>query len=81
MMLLLEKIQNSSITGYFYTPQNYAGPGIIEIVPDTGEVYILELSSFDKQDDSTFFANRARGLVKQLWDSGEFPDKNFYAWG
>ncbi|MGT2926871.1 hypothetical protein [Streptococcus cuniculipharyngis] len=81
MMILLEKIQNSKSVGYFYTPENYPGPGMIEIDTKTGEVEIVELSAYDKKDDYPYFANKARGIVKRLWDSGEMPDKKFVAYG
>ncbi|HEL1585392.1 TPA: hypothetical protein TXJ06_002192 [Streptococcus suis] len=81
MMILLEKIHNSNSVGYFYTPENYPGPGMIEIDTQTGEVEVVELSAFDKQDDYPYFANKARGIVKRLWDSGEMPDRKFVAYG
>ncbi|TWT09872.1 hypothetical protein [Streptococcus sp. sy004] len=81
MMLLLQKIKNSNRIGYFYTPEDYPGPGMVEINTTTGDVEIVELSAFDKKDGCPYFANKARGVVKQMWDSGELPDEKFLAWG
>nr|BAM94868.1 hypothetical protein [Streptococcus suis] len=80
-MILLEKISNSKSVGYFYTPENYPGPGMIEINTQTGEVEFVELSAYDKQDGYPYFANKARGIVKQLWNIGEMPDVKFVAYG
>lgn len=81
MMMLLQKIKNSKSIGYFYTPEDYPGPGMIEIDPITGNVEVVELSAFDKKDGHSYFANKARGAVKQMWDKGDLPDEKFLAWG
>lgn len=81
MMLFLQKIQNSDSLGYFYTPENYPGPGIVEIEPLSREVHIVELSSFDKKEGHPYFASIARGKVKQMWDQQDLPDEKFFAWG
>lgn len=80
-MILLQKIKNSKSTGYFYYPNDTKGPGMIEIDTDTGDVYVKELSLFDKENDSIYFANKAKATVKKMWDSNDLPEEKFIAWG
>lgn len=79
-MLKLIKIFNSNTTGYWYIPEN-RDPGMIEIDVTTGEVTVSIESSYDKELGYPYFANKARGTVKQMWDKGELPDEKFFAWG
>ncbi|HEM3705959.1 TPA: hypothetical protein U1C94_002334 [Streptococcus suis] len=79
-MLKLIKIFNSNSKGYWYIPENSA-PGMIEIDEKTGEVKIAIESTYDKELGYPYFANKAKGIVKQMWDKQELPDEKFFAWG
>ncbi|TWS95314.1 MULTISPECIES: hypothetical protein [unclassified Streptococcus] len=79
-MLRLIKIFNSNSKGYWYIPENKA-PGMVEIDEKTGEVVVAIESTYDTELGYPYFANKARGVVKQMWDSGELPDEKFLAWG
>lgn len=79
-MLKLIKIFNSNSKGYWYIPDN-RDPGMIEIDEKTGEVKVVVESNYDKELGYPYFANKARGLVKQMLDAGELPDEKAYAWG
>lgn len=79
-MLKLIKITNSELQGYFYIPEN-STPGIIGVDTVTGEVFVSVESTYDIDLGYPYYANKARGLVKQMMDSGELPDEKFYAWG
>lgn len=80
IMLKLIKIFNSKSKGYWYIPDG-KDPGMIEIDEKTGEVTIVVQSNYDIELGYPYFANKARGIVKQMWDSGELPDEKFLAWG
>lgn len=79
-MLKLIKIFNSNSKGYWYIPEN-SDPGMIEIDEKTGEVKIAIESTYDKELGYPYFANKAKGIVKQMWDRRELPDEKFFAWG
>ncbi|HEL1603159.1 TPA: hypothetical protein TXL59_001473 [Streptococcus suis] len=79
-MLKLIKIFNSNSKGYWYIPEN-RDPGMIEIDEKTGEVTVAIESSYDKELGYPYFANKAKGIVKQMWDRQELPDEKFFAWG
>ena len=64
-MLKLIKIFNSSILGYWYIPEN-RDPGMIEIDEQTGEVTVAIESNYDKELEAPYYANKARGAVKQM---------------
>lgn len=78
-MLKLIKIFNSSRKGYWYIPEN-RDPGMIEIDESTGEVTIVIESSYDKELGYPYYANRARGSVKQMWEKDEMPDEKLLVW-
>lgn len=77
-MLELRKIFNSSRVGYWYLP-NGKDPGLIEIDTSTGEVYITILSDYDKELGCSYYGNKAKGTVKQLWDKDKnnLPDEKY----
>lgn len=78
-MLKLIKIFNSSILGYWYIPEN-RDPGMIEIDEQTGEVTVAIESNYDKELGAPYYANKDRGAVKRMWDSGELPSEKSFTW-
>lgn len=79
-MMKLIKIFNSNSKGYWYIPEN-RDPGMIENNEKTGDVLVVVESSYDKELGYPYYANRAKGYVKQMWDKQELPDERFFAWG
>lgn len=80
IMLKLIKIFNSKSKGYWYIPEN-RDPGMIEIDERTGEVTVVIESNYDKELGYPYYANKARGAVKQMLDKGELPNEKSFAWG
>ena len=78
-MLKLIKIFNSGILGYWYIPEN-RDPGMIEIDEQTGAVTVAIESNYDKELGAPYYANKARGAVKQMWDRGELPSEKSFTW-
>ena len=54
---------------------------MIEIDERSGEVTVVIESNYDKELGYPYYANKARGAVKQMWDKGELPSEKFFAWG
>ncbi|CIN45153.1 Uncharacterised protein [Streptococcus pneumoniae] len=54
---------------------------MIEIDECTGEVTVVIESNYDKELGYPYYANKARGAVKQMWDRGELPSEKSFAWG
>ena len=79
-MLKLIKIFNSKSKCYWYIPEN-RDPGMIEIDERTGEVTVVIESNYDKELGYPYYANKARGAVKQMLDRGELPNEKSFAWG
>lgn len=83
-MLKLLKIINSSSKGYWYIPED-SSPGLIEIDEKTGKVTIVIVSPYDVELGYPYYANKARGAIKRMWDKEKkidnMPDEKFYAWG
>ena len=79
-MFKLIKIFNSKSKGYWYIPEN-RDPGMIEIDERTGEVTVVIESNYDKELGYPYYANKARGAVKQMLDRGELPNEKSFAWG
>ena len=78
-MLKLIKIFNSSILGYWYIPEN-RDPGLIEIDEQTGEVTVVIESNYDKELGYPYYANKARGAVKQMLDKGKLLSEKSLTW-
>ena len=73
-------ILNSKITGYWYFPENNKAPGFIEINTRTGDVDVVVESILDQELEYPIYANKAKGYVKRLFDSGEMPDEELLVW-
>ena len=46
----------------------------------TGEVIVVLESNYDIELGYPYFANKARGAAKQMWDTGDLSDEKFLAW-
>ena len=79
-MIKFVKIFNSKITGYWYFPENNKAPGMIEINTKTGDVEVVVGSTLDQKLGYSIYANKAKGYVKRLFDSGELPDEELLVW-
>lgn len=79
-MIKFVKISNSKITGYWYFPENNKAPGMIEINTKTGDVEVVVESTLDQKLGYSIYANKAKGYVKRLFDSGELPDEELLVW-
>lgn len=51
-----------------------------EIDGSTGEVIVVLESNYDIELGYPYFANKARGVAKQMWDTGDLSDEKFLAW-
>ena len=78
-MLKLIKILNYSILGYWYIPEN-RDPGMIEIDERNGEVTVVIEQNYDKELGYPYYANKARGAVKQMLDKGELLSEKSLTW-
>lgn len=79
-MIKFVKIFNSKSTGYWYYPENNNTPGMIEINEKTGDVEVVIESTLDQELGYPIYANKAKGYVKRLFDSGEMPDEELLVW-
>ena len=79
-MIKFVKIFNSKITGYWYFSENNKAPGMIEINTKTGDVEVVVESTLDQKLGYSIYANKAKGYVKRLFDSGELPDEELLVW-
>lgn len=53
---------------------------MIEIDELTGEVTVAIESNYDKELGYPYYANKARGAVKQMLDRGELPNEKSFIW-
>ena len=80
VMIKLKRIVNAKSNGYFYFPENKTEPGMIEINLSTGEVYIAEESSYDKELGVPYYANKALSEVKRLVKTNNLVNEKVLAW-
>lgn len=81
MYLKLRKIENTvNIRYYYYYPIDTQIPGIVEL-KENGDVYIIKLSKYDIENDSLYLANKAKAELRKMWESNNFPEEHFLAWG
>ena len=79
-MLKLIKIFNFQYFRIFGIFRKNRDPGLIEIDERTGEVTVAIESNYDKELGAPYYANKARGAVKRMWDSGELPSEKSFTW-
>lgn len=81
MYLKLKKIENIvNIRYYYYYPIDTKIPGIVEL-KENGDVSIIKLSKYDIENDNLYLANKAKAVVRKMWESNNFPEEHFLAWG
>lgn len=81
MYLKLRKIENTvNIRYYYYYPIDTQIPGIVEL-KENGDVYIIKLSKYDIENDNLYLANKAKAALRKMWESNNFPEEHFLAWG
>ena len=81
MYLKLIKIENTdNIRYYYYYPNDTKIPGIVEL-KENGDVSIIKLSKYDIENDSLYLANKAKAALRKMWESNNFPEEHFLAWG
>ena len=76
MYLKLRKIENTVNIRYYYYPNDTKIPGIVEL-KENGDVSIIKLSKYDIEND----ANKAKAALRKMWESNNFPEEHFLAWG
>ena len=77
----LRKIENIvNISYYYYYPNDTKIPGIVEL-KENGDVSIIKLSKYDIENDSLYLANKAKAALRKMWESNNFPEEHFLAWG
>ena len=79
MYLKLRKIENTVNIRYYY-PNDTKIPGIVEL-KENGDVSIIKLSKYDIENDSLYLANKAKAALRKMWESNNFPEEHFLAWG
>lgn len=80
MYLKLRKIENTVNIRYYYYPIDTQIPGIVEL-KENGDVYIIKLSKYDIENDGLYLANKAKAELRKMWESNNFPEEHFLAWG
>lgn len=83
MYLILRKIENTvniSYYYYYYYPNDTKIPGIVEL-KENGDVSIIKLSKYDIENDHLYLANKAKAALRKMWESNNFPEEHFLAWG
>ena len=81
MYLKLIKIENIvNIRYYYYYPIDTKIPGIVEL-KENGDVSIIKLSKYDIENDNLYLANKAKAALRKMWESNNFPEEHFLAWG
>jgi|GEM_PF-2532878 len=82
MYLKLIKIENTVNIRYYYYyyPNDTKIPGIVEL-KENGDVSIIKLSKYDIENDSLYLANKAKAALRKMWESNNFPEEHFLAWG
>lgn len=84
MYLKLRKIENTVNIRYYYYyyyyPNDTKIPGIVEL-KENGDVSIIKLSKYDIENDSLYLANKAKAALRKMWESNNFPEEHFLAWG
>lgn len=81
MYLKLRKIENIvNIRYYYYYPIDTKIPGIVEL-KENGDVSIIKLSKYDIENDNLYLANKAKAELRKMWESNNFPEEHFLAWG
>lgn len=81
MYLILRKIENTvNISYYYYYPNDTKIPGIVEL-KENGDVSIIKLSKYDIENDHLYLANKAKAALRKMWESNNFPEEHFLAWG
>ena len=53
---------------------------MIEINKKTGDVEVVVESTLDQELGYPIYANKAKGYIKRLFDSGEMPDEELLVW-
>ena len=76
----LRKIENTVNIRYYYYPIDTQIPGIVEL-KENGDVYIIKLSKYDIENDGLYLANKAKAELRKMWESNNFPEEHFLAWG
>ena len=82
MYLKLRKIENTVNIRYYYYyyPIDTQIPGIVEL-KENGDVSIIKLSKYDIENDNLYLANKAKAALRKMWESNNFPEEHFLAWG
>lgn len=81
MYLKLRKIENIvNISYYYYYPNDTKILGIVEL-KENGDVSIIKLSKYDIENDNLYLANKAKAALRKMWESNNFPEEHFLAWG
>lgn len=82
MYLKLRKIENivNIRYYYYYYPIDTKIPGIVEL-KENGDVSIIKLSKYDIENDNLYLANKAKAALRKMWESNNFPEEHFLAWG
>lgn len=82
MYLKLRKIENivNIRYYYYYYPIDTKIPGIVEL-KENGDVSIIKLSKYDIENDNLYLANKAKAELRKMWESNNFPEEHFLAWG
>lgn len=82
MYLKLIKIENivNIRYYYYYYPIDTKIPGIVEL-KENGDVSIIKLSKYDIENDNLYLANKAKAALRKMWESNNFPEEHFLAWG
>lgn len=84
MYLKLRKIENTVNIRYYYYyyyyPNDTKIPGIVEL-KENGDVSIIKLSKYDIENDDLYLANKAKAALRKMWESNNFPEEHFLAWG
>lgn len=76
----IENIVNISYYYYYYYPNDTKIPGIVEL-KENGDVSIIKLSKYDIENDNLYLANKAKAALRKMWESNNFPEEHFLAWG
>ena len=83
MHLKLRRVENTvniRYYYYYYYPNDTKIPGIVEL-KENGDVSIIKLSKYDIENDHLYLANKAKAALRKMWESNNFPEEHFLAWG